>query len=359
MRWLKKNFFKYIIALILILLAIFLFGQIDFFLIPFKKFIAILFFPLLISGLFYYLLRPPVRLLESLKVPRVIAIIIVFVITLLLIALMVGYSSSILTTQINQLIQNIPGFIDLINKNLDQIVKNDAIAIFPNISFKNIQAQFNSFLETSIPLVSTSILTAFSAVTGIATVLIIVPFVIFYFLKDDRQFGRSIMSIMPEKHRKDIKEILLDIDDTLSSYIVGQFIIAFLLGALTYIAYLIIGVDYSLILALFAMITTLIPIFGSIIGLIPALLVGLASSTSEMITILIASLIIQNLVFNVFSPHFMGKRLSIHPLTFIFILLGVAALYGFVGMLIAIPVYAVLKIVIKNFIRIYKISMDD
>jgi predicted PurR-regulated permease PerM len=153
--------------------------------------------------------------------------------------------------------------------------------------------------------------------------------------------------------------MLDDVDKTLSAYIIGQAIIALTIGILMYIGYLILGLNYALILAVFAMVTAFIPILGAFIGVIPAVLVGLTVNPLMALKVLILMIIVQQLEGNLISPQIIGKRLNIHPLTFIIILLAAASLFGFIGMLIAVPVYAVCKIIGKKIYEIYRMDKSQ
>ncbi len=185
------------------------------------------------------------------------------------------------------------------------------------------------------------------------------PFFLFYLLKDDRLFHRRMLAIIPEKHRKSGEEILEDVDKTLSTYIIGQAIIALTVGVLMYIGYLILGLDYALILALFTLITAFIPILGAFIGIIPAVLVGLTVNPLMALKVLILMIIVQQLEGNLLSPQIMGKRMNIHPLTFLVLLLIAASLAGFIGMLVAVPLYAVVKVIGKSFYKLYKLRKAE
>jgi predicted PurR-regulated permease PerM len=103
------------------------------------------------------------------------------------------------------------------------------------------------------------------------------------------------------------------------------------------------------------MITSFIPMFGTIIGVVPALLLGIAVNPFMAVKVLIVAVIVQQIEGNFVSPNVIGKRLDIHPLTVIIIFLGAAALYGFIGMLIAVPFYAVIKVLATGGLRIFRI----
>lgn len=350
--WIKNNFFKYSIGIILVLLIVFLIGQVDFFLAPFKKFIAVLFIPVLISLLLYYMLRPLVRLAIRFKFPLVLAILSVFVVFLVFFSLIATYAGSIIVDQFNLLIDDIPQITETVREKAEELIKNEN---FTSLFTGRIQEQFTTYAQKAFPVVKDNILGAISAVTSIASVLLTVPFMVFYLLKDDRAFYMRLSNIIPKRYRREVTDIIKETDKTMSTYVIGQAIIALILGTLTFIGYLIIGIKYAFILAFFVMITSFIPMFGTIIGVIPALLLGIAVNPFMAVKVLIVAVIVQQIEGNFVSPNVIGKRLDIHPLTVIIIFLGAAALYGFIGMLIAVPAYAVIKVLAGGAIRVYRI----
>jgi predicted PurR-regulated permease PerM len=353
--WFKGKFFKYGAAILLTLLIIFFIGQVDFFLVPFKMFIGTLFFPILIALLLYYLMRPLVNIVEKLHVPRSFAIIIIFLLTFLLIIFIGTYAGSLIGDQLNGLIKDLPGIVQSANNRIYDILRSDEFRTnFGSLSDK-IQQQLANYAQSLIPILSKSLFGVFSTVTSIVTVVVVVPFILFYLLKDDKYFVTLLMRWLPARYKKDIVHILKEVDNTLSIYIIGQGMIALILAILMYIGYLVIGLKYAFVLAIFAMITFFIPIFGSIIGILPALLISLAVSPFMAVKILVLMVIVQQLEGNLISPQLMGKRLDIHPLTLILLFLVAASLYGFIGMLIAVPTYAVLKVIVSSIIRIYRV----
>lgn len=351
--WAKEKFFKYSVGIILILLIIFLFGQINYVFEPIKEFVSIIFMPILLAGFLYYLLRPLVHLLEKLKIKRSFAILIVFVFVIGVFSLLGSYAGSLISKQFNQLTSNLPKMIeDGINEGAKIIKKNNLDALLDT----KMQEQLTSTLKDLVPKITGSLSGILSTVTGVATVLIMSPFILFYLLKDDRLFVTMFLDKIPKKMREETKAILKETDKTISIYIIGQALLAMILGSLMYIGYLIIGMPYPLILAIFATLTSFIPMFGSAIGLTPALIIGLAIDPMMAVKVIIIAVIINQLEGNLISPFLVGKRLDIHPLTLIILFLVAASSFGFVGMLIGVPVYAVLRVLIKNTIRIYRLK---
>lgn len=350
--WIKSRFFKYSLGLVLVLLIIFLIGQIDFFLEPFRRFLVIIFIPLLVSGFLYYLFRPLVRLFKKLKLPPSLAILVVYLIFFSAFSLLGKYAGSIISKQFVLLLHDLPQITLTIRDKAVELMNNEGLVGFFT---GKVEEQLTAYAQNAFPIISGGLLGTVTAITSTASVLIVVPFMLFYLLKDDRIFYQKIVGVISPRYRNEVAEILQETDKTLSTYIIGQAIIASMLGILTYIGYLIIGLKYSTILAFFVLITSFIPLFGAIIGVIPAFFVGLAANPVMGVKVLVIMVIVQQIEGNLISPNVIGKRLNIHPLTIILIFLGAASLYGITGMLIAVPAFAVLKVAASGLIRIYKI----
>ncbi len=353
--WFKNNFFKYSAAIIAVLLIVFLFGQLGFIVEPIQKFLLIIFFPLLVSGFLYYLFRPVVRLLQKIKFPKTIAILTVFVGFIGLIALFITYASATFGQQIASLFADLPGISQNVINYISGIFSDQ---YFYNVFGSKIEQQITTSLQSIIPAVSNGLIGALGTITSIASMLIIVPFILFFLLKDDTIFVKRLRELTKGKYSCEVEIIVKETDKTLSSYIIGQAILALIIGALTYLGFSIIGLKYAAILALFVALTAFIPILGIFIGLLPAIFVGLSMFSTNpymVLQVLVLCIIVQQIVGNLIFPNLIGKQLNIHPLTIILIFLGAAALFGFVGMLIIIPVYAVLKILVSGAFKIYKI----
>lgn len=341
--WYKNNFFKIITGIILTFIAIFLLGQINFVIEPFKHVIGILFFPILISGILYYILRPIVNFIHRFRVPRSISIVIVFLGIIALITIFTIYSGAIITNQLNQFISDLPKIIESGKGTTEGIMNSKYMGL---IDFEKIKLQLSVLLENSIPFLSKEIFGFFGTLTSVATTLIIVPFILFYFIRDDKIFVAQFLKILPSKYKFKIKKILKEIDNTLSAYITGQLIIALILGVLMYIAYLIIGLKYSLVLAIFVMVMCSIPLLVTTIGVIPAILVSITDRPIMALYIVITLIAVQQLEGNFIAPQLIGKSLNIHSLTLILLFLVAASMYGIIGMLIAVPVYSIVRITI-------------
>ncbi|MCM3612162.1 AI-2E family transporter [Planococcus sp. MERTA32b] len=344
--WIRKPFFEYATGAILILIILFFLGKIDYVLWPFKIIIATLFAPILIAGLFYYLLRPLVNLLRR-YVPKLAGIAIVFAAIALIFTIGIYIFGPTVKEQVDS-------FMELAPEKVEEVTAESETAMqrfeFMGVQGSEIRARALTYIESASDGLIDNVAGILSALMNIAVVIIVVPFILFFLLKDDEKLVPHIMKYLSEEHKPEGRKLLSDVDATLSAYIVGQALVAMTVGVLMYIGYVIIGLDYAFTLAIFAMFLIIIPFLGPILGIIPALFVALVNGEPLMaIKVVLVLLVVQQLEGNLVTPNIMGNRLNIHPLTIILLLMIAAALYGFIGLLIAIPLYAVLKTLVHNF----------
>src|SRR5699024_3970946 len=137
-------------------------------------------------------------------------------------------------------------------------------------------------------------------------------------------------------------------DQTLRSFIQGQMLVSFILCIILYIGYTIIGLDYALLLAIFALFMNIVPFVGPWVAFIPAVLLALIQDPIMLIWVSIITLVAQQIESNLITPNVMGQSLALYPLTVITIVLAAGNIAGFIGILVAIPTYAVIKTIIQN-----------
>ncbi|WP_423406900.1 AI-2E family transporter [Heyndrickxia sp. MSNUG] len=349
--WVQKPFFKYASGIILVLLIIFLFGKIDYFVWPVQNFIIAIFFPVLISGLIYYILRKPVRWLDQ-YMPKVISILIVFAVFIGIFTTFFYFAGSLVGEQVSNLTENFPQRIEEVTKESEKVMKDNK---FEMVNANDVKQKALTYLSKVSNNLGENVISIISLLTSVATVLVVVPFLVFFFLKDEEKLRPYIIKLIPNEHEQEGNKILKDIDKTLFTYVTGQFIIALVDGTLMYIGYKIIGLDYALLLAIFTMFLTVVPFLGPLIGVLPALFVALATSPMMMFKVLVVLLVVQQLEGNFVTPQVMGKKLNIHPITVILLLIAAGSIYGFIGILIAIPLYSVIKIIIKDVWKFYRL----
>ena len=209
-----------------------------------------------------------------------------------------------------------------------------------NSAMKSISDSLTGILANSITYITSLISTIF--------LLIMVPFFLIYMLKDHEKFIPAIGKFFKGERKVFVVDLLKDLNYTLKSYIQGQVTVSFILGVILYIGYSLIGLPYTPLLVLFAGVANLIPFLGPWLSFAPAAILGIIDGPSTFIWVCVVTLIAQQLEGNVITPNVMGKSLSIHPLTIIVVILAAGDLGGFTLILIAVPLYAVLKTIARN-----------
>jgi len=349
----NNKFFKYCISIILVLLILLLMKQMTYLLKPIGDVFSVVFLPVLLGGFFYYMLRPLARFLQKKKVNKSLSSIISIVALILILSVIIGYGGSSIASEFAGFTKNISNQIEVAKEGVNDFIKEKDLSF---ISLENMNSEMNSFGKFLLKGLGEGTISILLGITNIGSQLILVPFITFYLLKEEEKVAPAIMKLVPERYKIQMEITLRDIDNILSAYITGQMVVAFCIGTLMYIGYLIIGMPNALVLALIAMITTIIPYIGPILGIIPAIFLALTTNFSLLVKIAIVSIIAQQLEGNIISPKIMGDKLNIHPLTIIFLITIAISMFGFLGAFIAIPVYSVVKIIVRDSIRIIRFN---
>nr|WP_308315065.1 AI-2E family transporter [Bacillus sp. M6-12] len=361
----NSKYFRIGYAIIIVLVIIMLATKVDFIFHPLGIFFETLFFPFLISGVLFYLLRPIVFFLHDRKVPKTLSILLIYLLVIglgITAVLLVGPE---LQKQTKSLIDNSPKLIETMQTKTNELKESQWFSRFQEneyLTVDSINTRISEYFKSNVSDIGSKVSNAFGMLTSIITVIVTVPFIVFYLLKDGEGASSNVLKFLPYFQAEEAKKIVRDMDSALSSYIQGQAIVSFIVGVMMYIGYLIIGLDYSLILAFIAMLTNVIPFIGPFIAIVPALAIAFMTSPFMALKVVIVAVIVQQIDGNVSSPLIMGRKLDLHPLTIILLLLVAGNMAGLVGMIVAVPVYAVLKVIASHAYRLYllrKVRKDN
>lgn len=349
----QKRWFRFLIALIMVFTLIWLLSMTSFVFNPVFKYIGAVAFPLIGAGILYYLTKPVVHLLEKFKIKRTLAIVIVFLLLTGVGTLIVMYIAPIAQNQFNTLMKNIPKMVDW----AQAFIMDTGPSANNNFIFEKIHEGIDHFkANTEVYLENTAnyLFGFIGQLIGIIMSLVLIPFFLFFMLKDGEKLIPFISQIFSEKKARNLKSLLGKIDTTLTAFIQGQLIVSFLLGILLLIGYWIIGLNYALTIALFGMLMNVVPFIGPFIAVIPALLVGAFQDPIMIVWVGLITLIVQQFESNFISPNVMGRALALHPLTIITVILAAGSIAGFLGILFAVPVYAVFRTIFAHFFETYR-----
>ncbi|MBT2215246.1 AI-2E family transporter [Virgibacillus dakarensis] len=352
----SKRWFQTLVVFILVFLLILLISATDFLFDPIFKYLAAVALPVVGAGVLFYITRPVVHFLEKYRVHRVLAIFIVFILLILIIYLIINYIAPIAQKQFTNLINNVPEMVEGAQNLITLWQSNqDMIPADMNQAINHVTSNLQSYIEGAMSFLFGFI----SQLIGFVFSLVLVPFFLFFMLKDGDKFVPFVTKIFNKKKAANIRSLLHKIDETLASYILGQLFVSLCIGILLFIGYLIIHLKYALTLALFGMIMCVIPFIGPFISVVPAMIVGFFQDPMMAVWVAIVMIVAQQLEGNLISPNIMGRALKLHPLTIITLILAAGSIAGFLGILFAVPFYAVVKTIIVHFYRTYQDSKDN
>lgn len=350
----KSRYFRFAVWLLIVFVILLVASKLTFILSPIGVLFTSLAAPLIISGLLYYLLRPLVRGLVRFKIPKVIAILIIYLFAIGFFVFLAFWFGPMLYSQFLSLVNGMPGLINQLSYQLNNFQNSELFTKLNlnGISYMDFTTRFSKNLSSMATSVGNNVLNIIQSVTGTVLIIVTVPFILFYLLKDGERMSHGIMKLIPAEHREKARVILTDMDQALSGYIQGQMIVLLFDFVFIYIWYLIIGLNYSLVLALVILFTNVIPFIGSFIATVPAVIVAFIQNPILAVYVIVGVTVVQQIEGNVISPLVMGRKLDVHPLTIICLLLVAGNLAGIIGMLLAIPVYAVCKVIVT---RVYQL----
>lgn len=344
----RKLWFQSGVAILLSFLIIKYFLEIKFIFAPIAIIIKTAIVPIIFGGVLFYLAEPLQRKLENKKIPRWGSITMILLCIAIMISVFISFIVPSITKEFNSLVENAPEFTKELNqKRIELLNQKDHL---PEQVSNSLENAFDTLKSTAGKFGGWMIQFIQSVVQAVVS-LILVPFFFIFMLKDHEKFAPLIYNLFHGRRKIWVKKTLEDVDQVLRSYIQGQLLISFILAILILIGYLIIGLDYAILLAIFALFMNVIPFLGPWIAFTPAVIIAYVQDPKLIIWVSLVTLIAQQTDSHVITPNVMGKTLDIHPLTVITLIIAAGSIAGFFGVLLAIPTYAVIKAIVSN---IYK-----
>lgn len=312
--------------------------------------------PILAGIIIAYLLEAVVSLLSRrLKLNRNFAVYIVFLIFIALVITVLLFVLPALMHQAGQFVQSIPQQMNNLHASLLELSQKyptiftseqikEAINTISNIKMDKIAGIGQYLLKFS--------LASLSSLFTWLVYLFIVPLLAFFFLKDKERIGKWFIGMLP-KERGALEEVWADVRPQLGNYVKGKTIECLIVTVVTYIGFIVFGLNYSLLLAIFVGLSVFIPYIGMVIVTIPVMLIGISQFgfSSELFYMLLVYLIIQGLDGNLLVPLLYSEALSLHPVAVIAAVLIFGGIWGFWGLFFAIPLAALINSGVKMWTR--------
>ena len=359
-QFLNNQFVIFLFNTLLILLIILIFTRVAYLFTPIVTFVNLVAFPIVAAGILYYLFSPFVARLIQRGVSRNISIWIIFIIIIALISWGISTLIPLLREQATTFVANIPNYQASLMETIESLpidlesglIDPKITEYFANIDWNSITDQLNTIITSTFGGLGSVIGTVAQVVTGLITM----PVLLYYLLLEGHKIPQYILYHVPDKYRPKVGRILFKSNHQISQYIRGQILVALVVGVIFAIGYSIIGLDYAISLSVIAGIFNIIPYLGSIMAVVPALIIGLLISPYMFIKVLIVVAIEQLLEGRFVSPQILGNNLKIHPVTILLVLLGAGRLFGLSGVIIGVPGYAVIKVIVTELYNTFRES---
>ena len=307
-----------------------------------------------------YLLDPLTSKFTKLGLNRTLAtfLVLFLVIITLVPALIILFG--VIDEQLGRFIAVVPQYIGSLIKKIEQLII-ELQDRFPNLEPDKIKDYLRNNATNGLKLVGSvfrSVITGGFAFFNLLSLLLITPVVTFYMLRDWDKFIAKVDSLLPRSSKASIRQQAREIDRTLSGFIRGQFSVCVLLGTYYSLGLYFVGLELGVLVGFIAGLISFIPYVGSIIGFVVSLGIAFAQFDSLMpiIQVVIVFITGQFLEGNFLTPKLVGENVGLHPVWVMFALLAGGVLLGFLGLMIAVPVAAIIGVLIRHAIENYKKS---
>lgn len=307
-----------------------------------------------------YLFDPLASYFEKKGLNRTIATLLVLSLAILIFIPIIALFIALINEQLATFISALPQYVASFTKKIEPLI-NELQSRFPDFNAEKVRTSIRAAVSDNFKMIGNllhSLLNKSFALINLLSLLLITPIVTFYMLRDWDSFTAKVNSLLPRKSKKTIRATAKEIDQTLSGFIRGQISVCVLLGIYYSIGLYLVGLDLGLIVGFTAGLISFIPYVGSISGFVISILLALAQFDSFMpiLHVILVFAIGQFIEGNFLTPKLVGDKVGLHPVWIMFALLSGGVLLGFLGLLIAIPVAAVIGVLTRHAINNYKRS---
>ncbi|MBM3529769.1 MAG: AI-2E family transporter [Alphaproteobacteria bacterium] len=337
----------WVAALAAVVLALWLFSEI---LLPF-----------VVGGALAFLLNPLTNRVESLGVNRVAAALIIVTLVVLAFVLLVLLIAPILFEQLAAFIERLPGYV----RRLQQLVTDPNRPWLNNLvggSFSNAEKSVSDFVSQGAVWLTAFLRSLWSggqALISIFALIVVMPVVAFYLLCDWQRMIETVDGWVPLPHRETVRGLAREMDHAVSGFVRGQIAVCLLLGSFYAVALTLTGLNFGLLIGILSGLISFIPYVGSITGLVLAGGVAVAQFWPDwtwILAVLAIFVVGQFIEGNILQPKLVGASVGLHPVWLMFALFAFGYLFGFVGLLLAVPMAAAIGVLVRFALQKYRAS---
>ena len=312
------------------------------------RIVLFLFFVAIVIGT---AIRPAVEWLHRRGVSRAVGVIIIYVLIAALVSGIIALVLPLLAEQATQIAQNLPqnytSFREALINSSNRLLQNIGLRIPSEFSLLLLQRNTTADTEQVLTQVGQTLLYTNLILKGVLSTLAIF-LLAYYWTQESTPAIRAFLRLFPPQRKKQVREFLQLAETKLGGYIRGQGLLCISIGVAAFIAYVLIGLPYTLVLAIFAGVMEMVPIFGPALGAIPALSVALSIDPGKAIWVVVATVLIQMLE-NVFLvPRIMKSSTGVNPIIVLLSLIAFSSVFGFMGALLALPLAAIIQLFVSR-----------
>ncbi len=313
--------------------------------------------PFLFAGILAYILEPAVERLVARRVPRVLAVTVVEVAAIFLILAVLLLIVPIVSRELPLLREQLPLLADKLNRNLAPWLAQYGIEV--SLDVASVKAFVVTYLganvEDGLATLLSSARIGGSFLLALVGNAVLIPAVLFYLLMDWPQLVTRLDGMVPPRHRESVRSFVRESDQMLGQYLRGQLLVMLILAVFYSVGLALFRFDLAVPVGVFTGLAVFIPYLGFGLGMVLALIAGLLQFASWYGVVAVAVVYGLGQVIESFilTPRLVGERIGINPLTVIFALLAFGHLAGFVGVLLALPVCAVLAVAAQRLHMLY------
>lgn len=316
--------------------------------------------PFVVGTALAYLFNPVANKLQRYGMPRVVAALVIIGIFVLAFVLLVLVFAPIIGSQLVSFIQNVPGYVQrlqalLAESNSPWLQRIGAEGLVQDRTIGDLVSQGMGWLTTFI----NSLWSGGRTLISIFSLAVVTPVVAFYLICDWNRMIGVVDSWIPLRYRPTVHELGREIDLAIAGFIRGQSAVCLLLGSFYAVSLSLVGLNFGLLIGLVSGVITFIPYVGSMTGLILSVGVAVAQFWPEWTPIVVVFAIFivgQFIEGNILAPKLVGDSVGLHPVWVIFAMFAFGYLFGFVGLLLAVPLAAAVRVIASFFLRRYRDS---
>ena len=312
--------------------------------------------PFIIAFFIAYLFSPLVDRLQKIGLPRWLSIGTVFIGIGVAVTMAFWYIVPLIWKQLVIARDSIPVGINWINSTFLPWVSNTFNVEQMEIDTNHMSTIVMDYIQTNYSTDSLQAMALRVAQSGLNFIqvggtVVLIPIIAFYFLLDWRRMLDSLRRLIPRPYEKTTLEIVTECHSVLGAFVKGQFLVMILLGIVYAVGLQLIGLDVGLIIGMIAGLASIIPYLGFAVGIVAAVIATLLQfgvDWMQLALVLVVFMIGQGIEGYVLQPFLLGDKIGLSPVAVVFAVLAGAQLAGFLGMLIALPVAAVIVVLLRH-----------